>query len=201
MCVCVCVCVIVVTIRRWADVGLWVAVWVFAKISFRRPMTTFARLTQSQAISKSIPFSSLSDRWKIRTSFTFFHFFGTPFSYNNRFLYHGDPAGESAGGRRSTSKSTCGVPAWTLTSENASFGVCASEWSHQTDLWPQDLQMFTFFGSACDCRVWNFAIVPVPTFIIGGLWGSTATNALVKLSTLYGHTSFHTNLPLARVLP
>ena len=39
--------------------------------------------------------------------------------------------------------------------------------------------MFTFFGNACDCLVWNFAAVSVPTFIIGGLWGSTATSALV----------------------
>ena len=55
-----CVCVIVVTKRRWADVGLWVAaasaVCVLAKISFRRPTTTFARLTQSQAISQSVAF-------------------------------------------------------------------------------------------------------------------------------------------------
>ena len=57
---------------------------------FRRPTTTFARLTQSQAISKSIAISSLSHQWEIRTSFTFFHFFETPFSYSNRFLNHGD---------------------------------------------------------------------------------------------------------------
>ena len=52
---------------------------VLAKISFRRPTTMFARLTQSQAISQSIAFSSPSDQWKIRTSFTFFYFFETLF--------------------------------------------------------------------------------------------------------------------------
>ena len=74
-----------------------------------------------------------------------FHFF---FIFSKLFLYiitvsfamvikrsHG---GESAGGGRSTSKSTCVVPAWTMTSENASFGVCASRRViASTDLWPQ----------------------------------------------------------------
>ena len=61
--------------RGWADVGLWVAVCFLAKISSHRPTckTTFARLTQSQAISQSfrvfISFSSLS-----RRDTTFFHF-------------------------------------------------------------------------------------------------------------------------------
>ena len=53
-------CVIVVIVRRWADDGLWVSVCVLAKISFRRPSTLFARLTQSQAISLTKAFSSLS---------------------------------------------------------------------------------------------------------------------------------------------
>ena len=41
--------------RGWADVGFWVAVCFLAKISSHRPTckTTFARLTQSQAISQS----------------------------------------------------------------------------------------------------------------------------------------------------
>ena len=48
-------CVIVVTMRGWADVGLWVAVCFLTKISLHRPTckTTFARLTQSQAISQA----------------------------------------------------------------------------------------------------------------------------------------------------
>ena len=59
--------------RGWADVGLWVAVCFLAKISSHRPTckTTFARLTQSQAISQSfrvfISFTSRRDT-------TFFHF-------------------------------------------------------------------------------------------------------------------------------
>ena len=66
-------CVIVVTMRGWADVGLWVAVCFLAKISLHRPACkiTFARLTQSQAISQSfrafITFRSMRDT-------TFFHF-------------------------------------------------------------------------------------------------------------------------------
>ena len=75
-----------VTLRRWADVGLWVAVCVLAKISLRRPKTTFARLTQSQAISQSKAFSSLSMRDTNKFHF-FFHFFETLFYH---FLYHGD---------------------------------------------------------------------------------------------------------------
>ena len=43
---------------------------------------------QSQATSQWIVFSSLSDQWEIRTSFTiFFHFFESVFCC---FLYHGD---------------------------------------------------------------------------------------------------------------
>ena len=88
VCVCVYVCVIVVTIRRLADVGLWVAVCVLAKNSFRRPTTTFARLIQSQEILQSNAFSSVSDQSEIRTSCTFFHFSKPLFLYC--ILYHGD---------------------------------------------------------------------------------------------------------------
>ena len=91
MCVCVCVfvCVIVVIWAEWVDVGLWVAVCFLAKISLHRPAckTTFARLTQSQAISQSfrvfITFRSMRDT-------TFFHFSNLFFIQNYRFLYHGD---------------------------------------------------------------------------------------------------------------
>ena len=81
-----------VTLRGWADVGLWVAVCFLAKLSLHRPTckTTFARLTQSQAISQSfcvfISFRSMRDT-------TFFHFSKLFFIHNNyycRFLYHGD---------------------------------------------------------------------------------------------------------------
>ena len=82
----VCMCVIVVTMWGWAGVGLWVAVCFLAKISFHRSTckTTFARLTQSQAISQSfgvfISFRSMRDTtffifrnsslYKITVSFT-----------------------------------------------------------------------------------------------------------------------------------
>ena len=71
------------------DVGLWVAVCFLAKISFHRPTckTTFARLTQSQAISQSfrffITFRSMRDT-------TFFHFSKLIFCTKYRFFYHGD---------------------------------------------------------------------------------------------------------------
>ena len=71
------------------DVGLWVALCFLAKISFHRPTckTTFARLTQSQAISQSfrvfITFRSMRDT-------TFFHFSKLNFCTKYRFFYHGD---------------------------------------------------------------------------------------------------------------
>ena len=68
---------------------VWVAVCVLAKISFRRPTTTFARLTQSQAISQSMAFSSRSDPRDLRTSFTLFFFISFQNSFYH-FLYHGD---------------------------------------------------------------------------------------------------------------
>ena len=77
--VCVCVCVIVALWVGWADVGLWVAACFLAKISLHRSTckTTFARLTQSQAISQSfrvfISFRSMRD-----TTF---------FIFRNSFLY------------------------------------------------------------------------------------------------------------------
>ena len=89
VCVCVCVCVIVTQWVGWADVGLWVAVCFLAKISLHRSTckTTFARLTQSQAISQSfcvfISFRSMRDT-------TFFHFSKLFLIQNYRFLYHGD---------------------------------------------------------------------------------------------------------------
>ena len=82
-------CVIVVTMRGWADVGLWVAVCFLAKISLHRPTckTTFARLTQSQAISQSF---RVFITFRSRRDTTFFHFSKFFFCTNYRFLYHGD---------------------------------------------------------------------------------------------------------------
>ena len=75
--------------RAGADVGLWVAVCFLAKISFHRRTckTTFARLTQSQAISQSFrAFIS----FRSRRDTTFFHFSKLFFIQNYRFLDHGD---------------------------------------------------------------------------------------------------------------
>ena len=70
--------VILVTMRGWADVGLWVAVWFLAKISLHRPTckATFARLTQSQAISKSL---RVLITFRSMRGTTFFSFFETLF--------------------------------------------------------------------------------------------------------------------------
>ena len=131
--------------RGWADVGLWVAVCFLAKISSHRPTckTTFARLTQSQAISQSfrvfISFTSRRDT-------TFFHFSKLFFIQNYRFLYHGDQkiwwtsmqAGSQLRNRiihlwssgknadcifvdRSASSMSKWRPAWTLTPEMIPF--------------------------------------------------------------------------------
>ena len=64
--------------RGWADVGLWVAVCFLAKISSHRPTckTTFARLTQSQAISQSF---RVFISFRSRRDTTFFSFFETLF--------------------------------------------------------------------------------------------------------------------------
>ena len=59
--------------------------------------------------------------------------------------------GESAGGWRSTSKSTCVVPAWTLTSENASLGVSASQWRNQLTFDPKRCLLFW------KCMQWSLA--------------------------------------------
>ena len=86
---CMCVCVIVVIWAESADVGLWVAVCFLAKISLHRPTckTTFASLTQSQAILQS--FRVFISFRSVRHT-TFFHFSKLFFIQNYRFLYHGD---------------------------------------------------------------------------------------------------------------
>ena len=83
--------------------GLWVAVCFLPKISLHRPTckTTFARLTQSQAVFQSfhvfITFRSLRDR-------TVFSFFETHFLYkitaSFTMVIKRSPGGEFAGGGR-----------------------------------------------------------------------------------------------------
>ena len=124
-----CVCV-VVTIRRWADVGLWVAVS-SRKLLF---VGTLDTITGNLAVnSVFITIRSMRDANKFHFFLFFRNFFLNIITVSFPMVIKRSPGGEAAGGGWSTSKSTCVVPAWTLTSrsENASFGVCASQWSHQ----------------------------------------------------------------------
>ena len=74
------------------------------------------------------------------------------------------PCEESAGGGWSTSKSTCVVPSWSLTSGNASFGDCGSRWSHQLISDPKKYLLFW------KCLQWSCPkAVSVPSFVIGSL--------------------------------
>ena len=82
--------VIMATMRGWVDVGLGAVVCSLAKISLHRPWckTTFARLTQSQAISQSFRvFITFLVQGEIRL---FFHFSKLFFIQNYQFLYHSD---------------------------------------------------------------------------------------------------------------
>ena len=137
-------CVIVVIWADWADVGLWVAVCFPAKISSHRPTckTTFARLTQSQAISQSfrvfISFTSRRDTtffifrnsflYKITVSFTMV-IKRSPGGQACRwravnFEIHLWSSGKNADcifGDRSASSMSKWRPAWTLTPEMIPF--------------------------------------------------------------------------------
>ena len=146
--------------RGWADVGLWAAVCFLAKISLHRPTckTTFARLTQSQAISQSfrvfITFRSMREA-------TFFHFsklFLYKITVSFTMVIKRSPGGQAAGGGRSTSKSTCEVPAWMLTafgdwpaSSMSKFGA-----SVNSDLWVWSYQLTSDLAHvSCNGRVWK----------------------------------------------
>ena len=139
----VCVCVIEVTIgaeRGWADVGLWVAVCFLAKISSHRPTckTTFARLTQSQAISQSF---RVFISFRSRRDTTFFSIFETLFHTKLPFplpWWSKDLlVDKHAGGGQSTSKSTCEVPARTLTAYLAIDLHPACPNRGRLELWPR----------------------------------------------------------------
>ena len=76
--------------------------------------------------------------------FHFFHFFETLFgiiTVSFTIVFKTSPAGESCSGW-STWKSICAVPAWTLTSENSNFGVCASRCLHQLTSHPKRCLLF-----------------------------------------------------------
>ena len=140
--------------RGWADVGLWVAVCFLAKISLHRPTckTTFARLTQSQAISQSfhafISFRSRRDfifrdsfLFKITVSFTMV-IKRSPGGQACRwrainFEFHLWSSGKNADcifGDRSASSMSKWRPAWTLTPEMIPFGTKSVTLSMLIDL-------------------------------------------------------------------
>ena len=104
-------------------------------------------MTQSQAISQSIAFSSLSDQWERRKSFTFF-IFRNPFLYkitvSFTMVIQRSPGGEHAGGGRSTWKSTSAVPAWSLTAFDLAIDqhpFCPNR--ARRELWPRKWFIFT----------------------------------------------------------
>ena len=132
--------------RGWADVGLWVAVCFLAKISSHRPTckTTFARLTQSQAISQSF---GVFISFRSRRDTTFFSFFENLFYTKLPFplpWWSKDLLMDKhAGGGQSTSKSTCEVPARTLTAYLAIDQHPACPNGGRLELWPRKWFLFT----------------------------------------------------------
>ena len=129
----------------WADVGLRVAVCFLAKISLHRRTckTTFARLTQSQAISQSFR-AFISFRWRRDTTFFFIveTLFYTKITVSFTMVIKRSPGGQacrwrainfeihlwSSGknadcifGDRSASSMSKWRPAWTLTPEMIHF--------------------------------------------------------------------------------
>ena len=109
--------------------------------------------------------------------FHFFSFFRNSFFCHYYFSYHGD--------QKISWWRICRwlavnfeihlvVPSWTLTSENASFGVCESRRSHQLTSDPNRCLLFwKYLQWSC------LKAVSVPAFVIGGVWSSTATSTLV----------------------
>ena len=123
--------------RGWADVGLWVAVCFLTRISSHRPTckTTFARLTQSQAISQSFRVSSLSDQGDFFSFFETLFYTKLPFPlpwWSKDLLVD-----KHAGGGQSTLKSTCEVPARTLTAYSAIDQHPACPNGGRLELWPR----------------------------------------------------------------
>ena len=110
--------------RGWANVGVWVALCFrsWRKFLYTGLRPRFARLTQSQAGNLEVNTRSVFITTRSMTDTNKFHFF---FIFWNSFWYKitvsftmvikRSPGGESTSGGQSTSKSTCVVPAWTLT--------------------------------------------------------------------------------------
>ena len=149
--------------RGWADVGLWVAVCFLAKISSHRPTckTTFARLTQSQAISQSFcVFISFTSRRDTRLFFIFRISFLYKITVSFTMVIKRSPGGQacrwravnfeihlwSSGknadcifGDRSASSMSKWRPAWTLTPEMIPFGTKSVTLSMLIDLLPSTM--------------------------------------------------------------
>ena len=103
--------------RPWNNVGLWVAVCFLAKIFLHRPTceATFAHWHSHRQSRSHFAFSSLSDQWEIRLFFIFRNSFLYKITVSFAMVIKRSLGGEYAGGGQSTSKSTCEVPAWTVT--------------------------------------------------------------------------------------
>ena len=167
-------------------------------------------MTQSHAILQSIAFSSLSDQWERQKSFTFFRIL-----FSKLFLYQinvsftlvikRSPGWESAGCGRSTSKSTCAVPTWSLTvfgdrpaSSMSKFSASMSSDLGNGSFWVEirDAEHVDRCSWKCT-RVWSyrltsdlrdvyFFLICFQWSLVGGLRGSTATSALVSALTCIG---------------
>ena len=122
--------------------------------------------------------------------FHFFSFFETLFVITVSFtiVIRRSPGRKSASSGRSISKSTCVVPAWTLTSENAFFWVCASRWS--SDMTSSGVYLFW------KCLQWScLKAVSVPSFLIEACGAHlpptslviTRRNNVVHVRCAYGH--------------
>ena len=141
---------------HWVDVCVWFGVCVQAKISLHRPTAW------SQAISQSIDFSQLSASRETRTILSYFFIFSNC-SFFCQFI-------------KSPSKSTCVVPAWTLTSENASFWVFASRWTHQRT---SDHKRCLSFWNACK---WSLACVDLSESSFGAIQGGRGREKRARMS-------------------
>ena len=130
-------------------------------------------------------FSSLSDQWEIRLFFIFRNSFLYKITVSFTMVIKRSPGGQAAGGGRSTSKSTCEVPAWTLTAFGDWPASSMSKFSASvnSDLWVWSYQL-TSDLSTCVLQWSCLKAVSVSTFVLGGLRGSTATSDLVVRSSL-----------------
>ena len=197
---------------RWQLVA-WVALCF--RLKFFTPKTSFELWTQSQAISQSIAFSSLLTQWEIYEKVSIFSLF-SDFIIQLLFLlpwwwkYKISPGGESAGDGRSTSKSTCAVPAWSPTACGQRPASSMSKFSPSvsSDLGNSSFSLKIPYAEHVDRRSWNMRefdrinwpltsemftlldmiemvvseAVLVPMFVLAGLRGSTATSDLVIIN-------------------